>query len=347
MKPSSPGCTCCNCQDKAYFSDDFSTNKPDWNFTADIFETSLGRLRLKSAPAAPSGSYFRIVPIDRTGNLRITVSAQVFENWAGDATVVGIFIGGIASVHIEKVSGNFRVKFGIGCDAFGNNPTTVYDLIWPNGLGGGDTPRGSLSLTIENDWTNTGHFFIVAGGSYYGNYAAEITVPLGPTLNIGVMGDGMWDNFQIVRNHNANRCRGCGACSDPQKLPKTILLSVPPMDDGSCNCNQLSGDFVLNFKTFANRTQCVFDIACVWRCDAMGGCGDGFDTCGPGFLWQLNLWGGAMQLQATNARDILEYTCPYGTFDCEPGAINTFNYSCTVCGGACVGFPASLLTVNV
>lgn len=161
-----------------------------------------------------------------------------------------------------------------------------------------------------------------------------------------MMGDGQWDNFWIVRNHDANICRGCAACGKPSKLPKTILLSVPPMDDGSCNCTQLSGDFVLKHKTYANRTRCIFDVTCVWVCDETGGCGDGFDVCGDGNLWQLNYWGGGMQLQSTNARDILEYSCPYGSFNCDPGAVNTFTYSCTVCDGACVGYPATLLTVN-
>ena len=184
-KKHSLGCGCC-CVDKPMFADDFSTVKDGYQKTADVFSVSVGRL-----VTSASASCFRTVATGGTENLRIVVFAQVFDNFDSNANVVGIFVGGIACVYIERVAGNFRVKFGLGCDAYGNNPITVHDLIWPNGLGGG--PKGNLTLTIENDWTNTGHLFVKAGGSYYGEYAAEVTASIGSDINIGMMGDGQWD----------------------------------------------------------------------------------------------------------------------------------------------------------
>lgn len=334
MKIHSPGCTCCGCKFNPMFSDDFSTEKEGYLSTSDrVFNVIGGKL-----VASGTGSYWRNIETTATKNLYLSVSCQVFNNDAGDGDHYGIYVGGICSIYHQHIGGgNYKCHVGQGVDGFGENPTSVFDL----GFVG---PNINLNITIQNDWTDTGHVFIKFTGGAFGSYAVEMDVEFGSKLDIGMFGDGKWDNFSIIRNHNANVCSGCIACTDPKKLPKTLLLSVPPMSDRNCNCEQLSGDFVLKYKTYLN-FRCLLAVDCGYVCDEVGLCGGvGTDPCGIGNLWWLRHFAGAATLQATNAVDILQYNCL--SFNCDEGAANTFNYSCSVCENSCEGIPTSLITVN-
>lgn len=310
-------CGCCSCgEDRPVFSDDFSTTKTGYTDTASSFYVDSGRLNTTA-----DGSYFRQITRGSTHNMRMVLRCKM---WQGeDMTRVGMYIGGLCSMYIEKlISGVFRLYLGTGVDQFGNNPTETYDLIfpaYPGGISGGF----NAMLEIEHDWIDgSNHYFIKATGSVIGQFSAEVTSALPATFNVGMMGDGgQWDDFFFSKSTSANRCISCikPACIG-QELPKQLLLSVPELVslEGGCNCEQLSGDWILNYKTYANVSPCVFRVQCCWRSDAMGGCGtEGADPCGLGNIWQLYAWAGAARLVACNTSEWLEYRITQNGFNCD------------------------------
>lgn len=232
--------------------------------------------------------------------------------------------------------GLFRLFLDLGVDALGFNPTSSLDL----GFIGIST---GLSLRLDKDWiSGSDHYFLVAIGGV-AEYAVEINVTFGPDFNAGVWGDGRYDNFSIVRNHKnySPHCPQCLQCKGDE-LPKEITLSVPPMTSNGClSCEILSGDHVLKYKHRGNLITCQYSVGCMWATDATGGCTED-DVCSPGFLWRISNGG---VLDATTSVNVLKYNC-VGAFDCAPGAVNQWDWSCTVCDGTCNDTPLTLFTVN-
>lgn len=323
-----PGCQCCSCQDKPLFTDDFSEVKADWHFDNNVFITTGGVLTTNGG----SGSYYRSVSIASTANLRIVVNCSVFDSSpvGPNGTIAGIFVGGLGVLYWEKVGVSFRLKFGIKPDSLGNSPVTVIDL-------GAAGVAHNVQLIVESDWTNTGHYFVVAQGGSGAAYAAEVDVSLGSAINIGVLGSGRWDDFSIVRNQNAV-CSACGY-DNREDTPKSFLLSVPAIGNGDCDCGQLSGNFTLTYKRFANYNSCQFVVSCAWVTEGLTGrCGNGSDVCPDGYLWVFQNG----TLSATGGRNILKYCAATGW---QNNDVITLTECCLVCAGACVGVPATLTLV--
>jgi hypothetical protein len=358
-KKHSPGCGCCSCLDRSIFEDDFSTDKTGWDYTSFIFTRDLARESLAFVPGSipNSGSYYRTVTTGATDNLRIKVRASVRElNFATAdpcSTEIGIFVGGICSVYWRDESltnvGQYRVYVGLGVDQFGQNPTTVIPL----GLAPANANR-TLSIWIESDWLNAGRFFIqLVGGTAFlsqgHQYATEVVTSFGSTFNVGMFGNNMigrplWDDYWLHKSNKANgRCVSCMGCKANEDLPKEILLSVAGCTNDFCDCEQLNGDWVLYFAPIFNYSGCAYITDCAWAAPLTTRCGgEILEPCEPGHIWEI--FNG--HLFSTSSINILDYAIT-GTFDCSPGAVNTWhNVNDVGEDGGCTTFPATLTTIN-
>lgn len=332
MKKHSPGCQCCNCLNTPFFTDDFSTTEPDWYSTGGPWTVSGGLLN-----TASFGTYYRSVTTTSTENIRIIVSAQALDLAAGHATEKGIFIGNVATLRHHHLGGGvFRVFLDIGVDALGNAPTSSLDL----GLMGIST---GLTLRLDKDWVSGSDYYFLRATGGMADYVVEVNVTFGATFNCGLWGDGRYDNFAVTRNHKGYRpnCPQCLQCYGDE-LPKEIYLSVPPMTNNLCGCCELlSGDHTLHYKTQGNLLGCGYSVGCMWATTDTGQCNED-DPCPPGLLWRIN---GSGTLDATTSFNVLKYNV-VPPFDCSPGAVNQWNWSCTVCDDTCDDQPMTLFTIN-
>lgn len=341
-------CGCCSCQDACNGGvDTFDTARDSYltytNSSA-VFTTTGGFLNL--ADQSYAGSYYRNLSVGSLIDLRVGVSGvqySVEPPSDGDTTMSGIFIGGVARLYnvCAKVGihTTCRTYLEVGCDAYG-----YYSGATPIDLGVGLSGFQGMGITIGQDPFASNHYWMQTfwqgfGGNYF---ALDLTASIGSTINVGVMGSGLakWDNLCVVLNHlNRTRCHNCSAGTDSLGTPTRIFdLSVPAMDNGSCLCSQLSGDYELKYHEYFN-TACAYQVGCCWVTDEEAGvvCPP-YEVCTTDNRKWIVLNGGGT-LRGTGKWDVLEYTL-VGTFD--PIGPNTYNYSCTVCDGACSTHPSTL-----